>query len=86
MKSVATMVSRYLCLSGKVPLRTTVRSLTERWRIMLTTPDRYASEAALAKHEGSENYKDFFKKVMEEELLAGPPLITRTKRSEGFKR
>lgn len=47
---------------------------------------RYESQEALDRHEGSQTYKDFFGKVMEEELLVGAPQIVRGKAVAGFRR
>jgi quinol monooxygenase YgiN len=37
-------------------------------------------------HEASTHYKEFFDKVMSEELMAGPPVITKGKTWHGFRR
>lgn len=52
----------------------------------LTRERRYASGAALEKHESSDNYKQFFKTMMEEELLAGAPVITKGRYCYAFRR
>ncbi|KAF2154566.1 hypothetical protein K461DRAFT_311003 [Myriangium duriaei CBS 260.36] len=48
--------------------------------------ERYASYDAVLQHEKSDNYKTFFKKVTEEQLLAGAPVITRGGHVTGFRR
>merc|ERR1712058_69809 len=47
--------------------------------VKLFMVERYASQAAMHKHESSDNYKAFFKTMMDEEILAGPPTISKGK-------
>lgn len=48
--------------------------------------ERYASQAAMDKHENSENYKEFFGQVMKEDLIDGMPMLIKGPEIHSFVR
>ncbi|KAI7331885.1 hypothetical protein KC315_g4922 [Hortaea werneckii] len=46
-------------------------------RVQLSMNEKYASQAAMDRHEASEHYQEFFKSMMEENLIAGPPTMSK---------
>ena len=50
----------------------------------LTIRSSYRSQAALDEHEGSEHYKEVMGSMLEEQLVAGPPMIMKGKHVAAF--
>ena len=80
MKKRVRKESGYLCTKGRDLISSALGEET------LTRKHRYASQAAMEKHESSDNYKKFFKILVEEELLAGTPIISKGKYCHAFRR
>ncbi|KAI6902552.1 hypothetical protein D0869_05534 [Hortaea werneckii] len=53
--------------------------------VQLSMFEKYASQAAMDHHEASEHYKEFFQ-FMEEDLIAGPPTMSKGKYVSSFRR
>ncbi|KAI7213529.1 hypothetical protein KC333_g6529 [Hortaea werneckii] len=45
--------------------------------VQLSMFEKYASQAAMDRHVASEHYKEFFQYMMEEDLIAGPPTMSK---------
>ncbi|KAF2488010.1 hypothetical protein BDY17DRAFT_320518 [Neohortaea acidophila] len=54
--------------------------------VRISIYERYASQAAVDKHESSDNYKKVFQTMGDEELLAGAPTILKAPFAGGFLR
>ena len=75
------------CMKGMIDFPRVVCELSlNSAGLVLNDGCRYASQAALEKHESSDNYKEFFKTMMEEQLLAGVPVITKGRYCHAFRR
>ena len=71
------------CLKGQI----TFPAIAYSWDLLDDlTLCRYTSWAAIEEHENSDNYKSFFKTMVDEELLSGPPVITKGDYAFGFRR
>ncbi|GAB1730122.1 hypothetical protein NU195Hw_Modified_212t1 [Hortaea werneckii] len=45
--------------------------------VQLSMVEKYASQAAMVRHEASEHYQEFFKSMTDENLIAGPPTMSK---------
>ncbi|RMY78998.1 hypothetical protein D0863_00313 [Hortaea werneckii] len=54
--------------------------------VQLSMFEKYASQAAMDRHEASEHYKEFFQFMMEEDLIAGPPTMSKGTYVSSFRR
>ena len=62
------------------------RNMRELFPYTHRVVSRYASKEAMERHEASQNYKDFFAKVMEEKMLEGAPVLLKGEPRAGFRR